>query len=107
MSVAVSLSAHCSISVGISAVLDMSAAPQMDVFLVSDSQHSGRGFRAHYQHIPCNRPEGAPPADCGQVTDGEYFTLTRSGSMVRRSCVYRILRRSNVSATEGDSGNYT
>ena len=107
MSIAVSLSTHCSVSVGVSAVLDMSSAPQMDVLLVSDGQHSGRGFRALYQHVPCNRREDVPPADCGQVTDGEYFTLTRSGSIVHRSCVYRILKRSTVSATEGDSGNYT
>lgn len=75
-------------------VLDMSSAPQMDVLLVSDGQHSGRGFRALYQHVPCNRREDVPPADCGQVTDGQYFTLTRSGSIVHRSCVYRILKRS-------------
>jgi hypothetical protein len=99
------------VSVGIAAVLDMSAAPQMDVLLVSDSQHSGRGFRALYQHIPCNRREGTPPGDCGQVTDGEHFTLTSSVSKVHRSCVYRILKRSTVSAscleTVGDSANYT
>jgi hypothetical protein len=77
----------------------MSAAPQMDVLLVSGSQPSGRGFRAFYQHIPCHRREGALPADCGQVTDGEHFTLTGSVSMVHRSCVYRILRHSTVSAS--------
>lgn len=97
--------------VGTAAMLDMSAASQMDVLLVSDSQHSGRGFRALYQHIPCPRREGPPPADCGQVMVGEHFTLTSSGSMLHRSCVYRILRRNTVSAspveTVHDSGNYT
>jgi len=72
----------------------MSAAPHMDVLLVSDSQHSARGFRAFYQHIPCHRRQSPPPALCGKVTDGEHFTLTSSGSMVHRSCVYRIWRRS-------------
>jgi len=99
------------VSVGIAAVLDMSAAPQMDVLLVSDSQHSARGFRAFYQHIPCHRRQSPPPALCGKVTDGEHFTLTSSGSMVHRSCVYRIWRRSTVSAspveTVRDGGNYT
>lgn len=104
--VGLSISVSC---IRISAVLDMSAAPHMDVLLVSDSQLSSRGFRAFYQHIPCNRRGDAPPGDCGQVTDREYFTLTRSGSTVQRSCVYRVLRHNTVSAfplqTEGDSGN--
>lgn len=102
---------HCRVSVGTAVLLDMSAAPQMDVLLVSDSQHSGRGFRASYQHIPCHRREDERPADCGQVTDNEHFTLTNSGSNAHRSCVYRILRHSAVSAspveTVRDSGNYT
>ena len=98
-------------SVGSAVMLDMSAAPQMDVLLVSDSQYSGRGFRAFYQHIPCHRREGVLPADGGQVTDGEHFTLSSSGANAPRSCVYRILRHSAVSAfpveTVPDSGNYT
>jgi hypothetical protein len=91
------------VSVGIAVVLDMSFAPQMDVLLVSGRQRSGRGFRAFYQHIPCQRREGALPADCGQVADSEHFTLTDSGSMVHRSCVYRILRHSAVSASAAET----
>ncbi|XP_023702361.1 uncharacterized protein LOC111861760 [Cryptotermes secundus] len=73
-------------------VLDMSTAPHMDLILVSDRQYSGRGFRAFYRHVPCNRRDAHPQAGCGQVTDHKYFTLIRSGRVEQDSCVYRIFR---------------
>ncbi|PSN45556.1 hypothetical protein C0J52_05768 [Blattella germanica] len=78
-------------------VLDISTTSQVDLTFVSDGYYSGRGFRIHYQYLPCGRYARAisvSSSNCDKVIRDRNFILTQNEADGEDFCTYNILQNS-------------